>query len=48
MNISNIKVNNQKQKGELLNKLEDYADVVSAKKKIFYLNNLFIDIILDA
>ena len=29
MNINNIKVNNQKPKGVLLNKLEDYADVVS-------------------
>ena len=29
MNISNIKVNSQKPKGEFFNKLEDYADVVS-------------------
>ena len=37
MNINNIKVNNQKPKGVLLNKLEDYADVVSRQSyAIFY------------
>jgi hypothetical protein len=34
MNINNIKVNNNKQKGEFFNKLEDYADVVSIMMKI--------------